>query len=137
MGAGSCIEATYGLNPGQNNVSVFNEQILTKTGQPDSISGYAYVVDESEPGQLAVIFPSIPSAPVGEYWVYELGPVVDGLYDYAIVSDSKKLTLFVLTRDVNRFANKYDEQVLQSLEKLGFTTLVNKPLATDTDNCGW
>ena len=40
---------------------------------------------------------SIPSA--GEYWVVKLGPIVDGFYQYSVVTDSKSSTLFILVSE--------------------------------------
>lgn len=52
----------------------------------------------------------------------ELGPVnADGLYDYAIVSDSFSSTLFVLARDVKTFNAKYKADVSKTLTEMGFT----------------
>jgi lipocalin len=78
-----------------------------------------YTPDSSESGELMVHFDTTPlDAP---YWVVELGPVVDGKYDYSIVSDSVSAFLFILTRDYERFAAEYEDDVLKSVEKMGFT----------------
>lgn len=68
-------------------------------------------------------------------WILELGPIVDGFYDYSIVSDPFKASLFVLTRDVSRFYAKYDAGVQQTLKKLGFSSFINKPVKTLQDGC--
>jgi hypothetical protein len=65
----------------------------------------------------------------------ELGPIVDDLYDYAIVSDDKALSLFVLTRDVDSFYKLYDEQVLLSLNEFGFTKTINSPMTMNQTDC--
>ena len=65
------------------------------------------------------------------YWIIELGPLVDDQYDYAIVSDNIKLGLFVLARDVDRFFKLYDDDVLNSLETMGFNDVRNKPIKTN------
>ena len=67
----------------------------------------------------------------------ELGPIVDGYYDYSIVSDNLKLSLFVLTRDVDRFYKKYDTDVNISLENMGFTRNINKPDTMKQTDCNY
>merc|ERR1712170_333793 len=50
-------------------------------------------------------------SPVGApYWIVKLGPVVNGQYDYAVVTDGLKASLFVLARDVDTFNEKYDAE---------------------------
>jgi apolipoprotein D and lipocalin family protein len=59
----------------------------------------------------------------GDYWVLELGPATygdEGYYQYAIVSDSKSASLFVLARDVDTYYSEYDAHVSASLEAKGF-----------------
>ena len=62
---------------------------------------------------------NLNGAPVGDasYWIIALGPIVDGQYDWAIVSDKNRLTLFVLTRDVAKFESTYDASVKTLLRK--------------------
>eukprot|EP00967_Tisochrysis_lutea_P150888 scaffold292645_cov38-Tisochrysis_lutea.AAC.3 len=74
------------------------------------------------------------SAP-GNYWIVALGPVVDGKYDWAVVSDSQQSSLYILTRDVVRFRSDYENSVLAQVESMGFTGFFNKPLATNQDGC--
>jgi hypothetical protein len=64
-------------------------------------------------------FDSVPTD--GSYWILDLGPVVDGHYDYSIISDSKNILLYVLARDVDRFKSNYEADVLAKLSTLGFT----------------
>jgi apolipoprotein D and lipocalin family protein len=127
---GRCITANYEL-VGANNISVHNSQ-LDANGNVQEIFGYAYISDQNKPGQLTVNLDGHGNAP---YWIYELGPVVNGLYDYAIVSDPTKTSLFVLTRDVNHFYDQYENLVLQNLRALKFSGLRNKPVKTDQTNC--
>ena len=72
----------------------------------------------------------LPEAP---YWVIELGPIYDGMYDYSIVSDNVQLSLFVLTRNVSRFYKEYDETVLVSLDDFGFNKFYNEPIEIEQD----
>jgi lipocalin len=77
----------------------------------------------------------LDGAPEASYWVLELGPIVDDLYDYSIVSDNIGLSLFVLTRDVNRFYTLYNDAVLESLNEFGFNKAINKPLVMNQTDC--
>ena len=65
------------------------------------------------------------------YWIVELGPIYEDKYDYAIVSDNLKFTLFVLARDVDRFFKQYDSQVLDSIDNMGFNRTYNSPTRTN------
>ena len=103
-----------------------------KNDEYDSISGSAYYQDGDCCGYLTVLLDGTPEAP---YWVLELGPIVDGLYDYSIVSDSKALSLYVLARNVDRFYKLYDKQVLESLQEFGFTKPINSPLTMNQTDC--
>ena len=58
------------------------------------------------------------------YWVYNLGPESSGFYDWAIVSDPLKLSLFVLARDVDIYYEEYDVEVTELLNSYGFDNLV-------------
>ena len=127
-----CATALYGDN-GDGTLSVHNYATI---GTPD---GETYVIDgsakqtkpETEPGQLLVVFNSTDASPFpAPYWILELGPInSDGLYDYAIVSDSFSLFLFVLARDVATYNAKYKEGVSATLVDLGF---VGKKAPIDT-----
>lgn len=119
-----CATAVYGDN-GDGTLSVHNYATI---GKPDGstyiIDGYAYQTDaENYPGKLKVVFDSDDAAPFpAPYWILELGPVnADGLYDWAIVSDSFSEFLFVLARDVTTFNTLYKDSVYTELSKLGFT----------------
>ena len=127
QGNGKCIKAEYKLN--SNNVSVLNTQLNQKNNR-DSITGFAYYKDGDSGGYLTVHLKDLPPAP---YWVIELGPVYDNLYDYSIVSDDKKISLFVLARNVDRFFKTYSDDVEASLEEFGFNNFLNKPYKIDQD----
>lgn len=129
QGNGKCSTANYKLlENGQ--ISVVNSQILNN--EIDSITGYAYYKDDDCCGYLTVNLKDVPEAP---YWVLELGPIVDDLYDYSIVSDDKSLSLYVLTRDVDRFYKLYNDDVLKSLENFGFTKKYNSPITMNQTDC--
>ncbi len=65
-------------------------------GPEEVIEGTARVVDTTTNAKLEVIFPSILAGLLkGEYWIIALDDVD---YSYAVVSDSRRATLFVLSR---------------------------------------
>lgn len=86
-----CTRANYSINP-LGEVTVFNS---CRTGSPEgrqqSIVGRARLPDPDQPGRLKVsFFPPFES----DYWVIERGAD----YEYAVVSDPEKSTLWVLSR---------------------------------------
>jgi lipocalin len=96
-----------------------------------SINGYA--VRTEEPGKLQVFFPNSDSP--GSYWIVALGPVVDRQYQWAVVSDNRQVTLFVLARDPTTFKDVYEAQALERIGELGFTTFFNRPLPVQQEGC--
>lgn len=131
-GKASCIIADYSLQ-NKTTVDVLNSQTSPK-GKLQQIKGIAYYDDGNSGGQLTVQLANLPPAP---YWVVELGPVENDMYQYSIVSDDKKLSLFVLARNVSEFNEKYDTIVLKQLDDLGFNTYINKPIPVNQDNCSY
>ena len=125
---GICSTAEYSLD--NDIVKVFNKQITN--GAYDSITGIAYYSNDDCCGYLTV---ELQGQSPAHYWVLELGPIVDNKYDYSIVSDNKAISLFVLTRDVDRFYKLYQEQVDASLKDFGFTKAYNKPEIMNQTNC--
>ena len=93
---------------------------------------HAYYNDDDCCGYLTVKLEDLKPAP---YWVLELGPIENKQYQYSIVSDDKGLSLFVLTRNVDRFFNEYDDQVMESLTNFGFTGSLNSPIKTNQTDC--
>ena len=66
-------------------------------------------------------------------WVLKLGPATfgpNGDYEYAVVTDSLYLFLFVLTRDPVTFKEKYEKEVLSFLANNGFDYYINEPVPT-------
>jgi len=133
-GFGKCISTHYNLQK-DGNISVFNSLINIKN-EPKNISGVAYYTDGNTGGKLTVslINARTSSAP---YWIIELGPVIDNLYDYSIVTDNIGASLFVLTRNISRFYLDYDIKVKSNLEKYGFTWFYNKPIQVIHKNCNY
>lgn len=125
QGYATCITATYTVNKDSGNVSVVNREVR-QDGTPESIEGYAYYEGNNTGGLLTV---SLDGTPVpAPYWVVDLGPVVEDEYDYAVVTDDKQLTLFVLARNVTTFFELYDDEVMDTLVEMGFTQKFNEPV---------
>ncbi|CAH1802222.1 unnamed protein product [Owenia fusiformis] len=125
-----CVYAEYALRPDGKSISVFNaNRVKVPTGPPKNITGYATLTDQ--PGYLMVKFPVAPVA--APYIVIKLGPVVNGEYQYSVVTDNFKASLFVLARDVQEFYAKYNAEVLPFLKAEGFTNFLNKPVKTNQD----
>lgn len=128
---GSCITADYSIQP-DGNINVINSQY--ENGQIQQINGYTYyskynINPIKFPGALLVHLDGVPHD--SPYWIYDLGPIKNGLYEWSIVSDPGMLSLFVLARNVDNFYKEYNKDVLQILNDYGFDNLVN----VSHDNC--
>ena len=118
-----------------------------KTGSPGAtgtdyvIEGYAYQSNPDIGGELKVHFEATEANPRpapfdAPYWILNLGPIVDGKYDWAVVSDNLSAFLFVLARDVKTFKSKYETEVLEILKKEGFSGALTSPQETyQGDKC--
>lgn len=128
-----CDSADYAVYP-NNTISVWNrERQYNVTGPERQIFGWAEATDPSKPGELTVHLQTTGfGAP---YWVYQLGPVHKDQYEYSIVSDPLKFTLFVLARNVTKFMEHYNSNVTEWLKTNGFTELWNTPILTVQDGC--
>jgi lipocalin len=126
QGYGKCITADYDLLP-NGNISVLNSQI-NMLGEFETISGYAYYTDLEEPGKLNVHLDGVPVD--SPYWVVKLGDVYDNMYDYAIITTPSGVSLWVLTRDIERFYELYNDEVLNYLSSYGF-----RYIDVDNDDC--
>jgi lipocalin len=135
-----CATAKYWLQE-DGTIGVHNYQTTgSPTGEPMSIDGYAYyesaAAAKMEPGQLKLHFDVTPVD--GSYWVLALGPIVNGFYEWAVVSDPTMLSLFILARDVETFYSLYEQEVIALVESLGFTKAWNKPLPLyQGDDCNY
>lgn len=128
----SCAVADYTLSG--STVDILNSQI-NKDGSVGQIAGSAFYKQGNVGGELSVSLDGVPR--VAPYWVIEIGPLLNNLYAYSIVSDDKKLSLFVLTRNVTEYYETYDDEVLKSLSNFGFTNIFNKPKTVSQVNCDY
>lgn len=116
QGYGTCATADYGLlDNGQ--VSVLNYQ-LNKNKEIETINGYGYYANVSEPGKLTVHLDGVPVD--SPYWIVKLGEIVDNQYQYSIITTPSGISLWVLTRDVERFNELYSKEVTDFLDANNF-----------------
>jgi len=116
QGYGTCITADYGLLD-NGYVSVLNSQ-LNKNKEIEKINGYAYYKNISEPGQLTVHLDGVPVD--SPYWIVKLGEIVDNQYQYSIITTPSGISLWVLTRDIDKFKELYDTEVKEFLDEYNF-----------------
>ena len=118
QGFGSCVTSEYSMT-NEGNIHMKNT-ILDMFQQKKEIHGLAYYSPGClEPGKLKLQLENIPVQ--RDYWIYELGPVnLNNEYDYSVVSDRFRQSLFVLARDRTHFYNAYQPLVFDSLQSMGF-----------------
>jgi lipocalin len=126
QGYGTCLTADYGLlDNGQ--ISVLNAQ-LNKNKELETIGGYGYYQNVSEPGKLTVHLDGVPvDAP---YWVVKLGEVVDDKYQYSIITTPSGISLWVIVRNVDSFNELYSSEVKEYLDENNF-----KYVSVKQDDC--
>lgn len=133
--ASFCVTADYGLNE-NGTISVLNrERQESVTGPERRVLGWASLSNPAEPAELTVHLQTAPfPAP---YWIYALGPATynDSAYEWSIVSDPFKATLFVLVRNLSAFAERWDADIQAFLASNGFTKTWNAPIPTVQDGC--
>jgi lipocalin len=132
---GSCVTADYQSVKGYNNVIALTNSIKVPFGYAATHGFAVQSPNASEPGYFDVkqgFGPTAPKTPhsysTPNYIIMELGPFVEGLYDYSLITDDRGDGLvFVLARDPQRFADTYSSDVQEKLVKWGFTGLVPTP----------
>jgi len=139
---GHCVTADYAVSTTRNDV-VSVQNAVNILGVPVKVTGYG-IVSPLRAGELDVFLgppghgPKPSSAGKFQrtnYLVFGLGPVLNGLYEYALVSDPTAITLYVLARNVSRFFEKYEPEVLDTLQHFNFTSFLNRPRKTNQNNC--
>jgi apolipoprotein D and lipocalin family protein len=122
QGYGTCLTADYGILP-NSSVSVLNSQ-LDKNGNLEQIAGHAYYKNASEPGKLTVYLEGTPFD--GPYWVVKLGEIKNEQYQYSIITVPSKISLWVITRNVQEFYDEYVQTVTDYLDaqKYHYETIV-------------
>jgi len=51
------------------------------------------------------------------YWVVKLGEIIDNQYQYSIITTPSGISLWVITRDVDRFEQMYSSEVREFLDQ--------------------
>ena len=112
------VTAEYTLeNDGR--VRVFNRGYRdTLDGEESSILGYATVVDSATNAKLQVRFDPFPASLfAGDYWIIEVGEN----YEYAVVSNPDRSTLWILSRTPAMEDDLY-QAIVGRLSEDGFDT---------------
>jgi len=137
-----CTSADYSLNEDGTTIDVLN-QGLRPDGRVTKIWGTARATEKE--GEKKLKFNKFirgdeevkPPDFDGDYWIYHLGPIVDGKYTFAIVGGPAapkygldKTQLFVLARDQAEFLKEYDDDVHEWLHEHSFSWWWNKPRKT-------
>lgn len=89
----SCVSSTAEYTARDDGrIGVFNTCLAADGTTVSTIEGVAEVVDPSTNAKLVVSFPNVPIP--GSYWIIDL----DAAYQYAVVGDPCRSTLFILSR---------------------------------------
>ena len=91
---------------------------LNKNKEIEKINGYGYYTNASEPGKLTVHLDGVPVD--SPYWIVKLGEIVDEQYQYSVIITPSGISLWVLTRDVERFNEFYANEVTDFLDANNF-----------------
>lgn len=137
-----CVTADYALDSDPKYGTVLkvvnSERVGNATdGDLSNVTGVAYFADATKPAELSLKFdPPVPTFFTGSYWVIALGPAVDGVYQYAVISDNLSRTLFVLARNVTEYYELYNSTVSDFLVANGFTGS-RAPIQTLQTDCSY
>lgn len=109
------VTAEYSLNP-DGTVKVLNTGIIGGLdGTPIEIEGVARVVDAKTNAKLAVSFPDFGITDESDYWIIALGQG----YSYAVVTNSRRSSLFILSRTPTMDESLY-QLIIEQLVKRCF-----------------
>jgi len=107
-----CSKAEYKLHP-EGYVEVYNSCLKdSSTGNLKDVTGKAFVTDKQTNAKLKVQF-FWPFK--GDYWIIDLAPD----YSYAVVGESSRKYLWILSRSRNMSAEVY-QQILARTARKGF-----------------
>ena len=129
--------AEYGFTETQGVLSVYNRNEPSLL-PPQDIRGWAKA-SKTTPGVFSVTL-GVSAASTsdrakftepGNYWVIGLGPLVNNLYDWAVVTNSTKSQLYILCRNPRRFHDHYEKAVLYMVKNMGFTSTWSAPRKTE------
>jgi len=89
-------------------------------------SAMATVSTTATTGVLSALFDGATDPT--ELHVIKTGPVVDGKYEYVVITNNLKSALHILARDPKKFNKEYKQDVLDFAEKTGFNGLITTPI---------
>lgn len=99
----------------EGELSVLNKANEGPGGEETSISGSAFVVDEESNAKLRVSFsPIFPRLFAGQYWIIGLDTEE---YSWAVVSNARKSSLFILSRTPEMDEELFEELVDDLVER--------------------
>lgn len=105
---------------------------------PQEIKGWA----RASPSTQGIFYVSLGAAAAsrpenavykkpGNYWIIALGPIVQGSYQWSVVTNSNRSQLYILCRNPDSFKKLYDKEVLEQVKIMGFTSTWNRPRETE------
>lgn len=129
-----CSTAFYSLNSTSSlpSLTVNNSGVSLK-GESTYILGYVVQKDADAAGELTLSLSGVPVE--ASYRICQLGPESGGQYQWSIVTDDSGRTLYVLARDLPTFFDKYDSNVTDALDGLGYEGPLMKYRANSQDDC--
>jgi lipocalin len=126
---GNCVTADYKLRSEDGKISLVNQarpllipQLFART------TGYvvqskvpteqgAFTVDQT---YLFGVDPdSVEYEAPGNYWIIGLGPLINGQYQWAAVSNGDRTSVFILARNVKEYNKKYKQDAKQVFKDFG------------------
>lgn len=115
-----CVDSTAQYTQAKGYIQVKNT-CTTADGKKKDATGRAKIADAAKPGQLKVnftpFFIRMFGVGWGNYWIIELG----NNYEYAVVSEPKMESLWILARNKPMSKATYDG-IVQRLKAKGFST---------------
>jgi lipocalin len=84
-----CVAARYSLNADGSSFDVFNQARKSSvTGPLNSIHLRGTIPRKNDPSKIKISFTFIPfpNAVGGNYWVVATSPIINGMYDWAIIT---------------------------------------------------
>ncbi|CAD8079240.1 unnamed protein product [Paramecium primaurelia] len=131
---GFCTRARYGTLP-SGDISVYNIQRYGAGDGPIRfIEGYARIPDLRQKGKLKVYL-NKGEVVGGDYWIIELGPLINKQYQWAIVSEPEMLLMWVLSRNPQQYREEYEDYVRDRVSALGFNGVLNQYVPRFFDKC--
>eukprot|EP00808_Paulinella_micropora_P027434 g51669.t1 len=128
----NCTTATYALNS-NGTIQVWNTCAYPGQKFAKGAEAYAFIPDSSQPAKLTVVFFGAPPPTNTNYWICYLGPLNSaGLYSYAVVSDAKRTSLYILNRQTT-LSYTASQDIMKFLSTNNFDT--TKLRYTGQQNC--